>query len=272
MMKTRFLYILLIISGLIACQEEKKKKAVVEPPKIIPTVTPIELHGAWIKSAYVEDLMNTKSPLKSFKMLTGIALFSFDTARLKDSILRGGISWNGHEGGACTATFKSGKTPRSILLNVEGDTVKTPQELVLANNELLLMSYPSNGSAIAEKYVRASEKSTNIDTALGNPARRIVFAGKWQLKESKKDIKKDTTYRVELSEEGLIKGSPTYTKYDVIADYGAEPLPYDQVLLFADKIKKPRILQFKRLGDTLKLTERIKKKEVLVFQLVKMKK
>ena len=270
-MKTHFIYILLIITGLSACKEQKKEKTVVETPKIIPTVIPPELHGTWIKSAYVEDLMNTKSPLKSFKMLNGIALFSFDTAHLEDSVLRGGISWNGHEGGACIATFKSGKTPRSILIDVEGDTVKTPRELVLANNELLLMSYPSNGSAIAEKYVRVSEKSTNIDTALGNPARRILFSGKWRWKESKKDTKKDTTYRVELSEEGLIKGLSSYTKYDVVADYGAEPLAYDQVLLYGDKVKKPRVLQFKCLGDTLKLTERIKKKDVPVFQLVKVK-
>jgi hypothetical protein len=266
-MKTKISVILLILCSLIACKEEKKEKVVVEPPKIIPTVTPVELHGTWIKSAYVEDLTRTKSPYKSFKMLGNIALFSFDTAHLKDSILRGGISWGGHEGGACTATFKSGKTPRSILLNVEGDTVKTPRELVLANNELLLMSYPSNGSAIAEKYVRASEKSTNIDSSLGQPARRLLFAGKWNLKE----FKKDTTYKVELSEDGIVKGSARFDKYDVITDFTVEESANDEVFFTKGKDKNRRFLQFKRLGDTLKLTERVKKKDVLVYQLVKMK-
>lgn len=266
-MKTKILYGLLIVCGLISCKEEKKEKILVEPPKVIPTVTPVELHGTWIKEAYVEDLTRTKSPIKSFKMLNDIALFSFDTANLKGDILRGGLSWNGHEGGECTATFKSGKTPRSILIRIEGDTVKTPRELVLENNELLLMSYPSNGSAIAEKYVRASEKNTHIDSSLGYPARRLLFAGKWQWK----DMKKDTTYKVEMSEEGAVKGSPNFIKYDVMTDFAAEPLPYDQVFFFDAKVKKPRILQFKSLGDTLKLTERLKKKEVLVFQLVKMK-
>lgn len=266
-MKTKILYSLLIVCGLISCKEEKKEKIFVEPPKVIPTVTPVELHGTWIKEAYVEDLSKTKSPLKSFKTLNDIALFSFDTANLKGDIMRGGVSWNGHEGGECTATFKSGKTPRSILIHIEGDTVKTPRELVLENNELLLMSYPSNGSAIAEKYVRASEKNTSIDSSLGYPARRLLFAGKWQWKE----MKRDTTYKVEMSEEGTVKGSPHFVKYDVMTDFAAEPLPYDQVFLFEAKMKKPRILQFKYLGDTLKLTERVKKKEALVFQLVKMK-
>ena len=266
-MKTSILYILLTVCTFMACKDEKKEKVVVEPPKVIPTVTPVELHGTWIKSAYVEDLKITKSPLKSFKMLGNIALFSFDTANLKGEILRGGISWGGHEGGACTATFKSGKTPRSIWISVEGDTVKTPRELVLANNELLLMSYPSNGSAIAEKYVRASEKNTDIDSCLGYPARRLLFAGKWQLKE----FKKDTTYTVELSEDGIVKGSSRFDKYDVMTDFTVEDSPYDEVFFTKGKDKNRRFLQFKRLGDTLKLTERIKKKEVLVFQLVKTK-
>jgi hypothetical protein len=266
-MKTNLLYILLISCGLIACKEAKKEKTVVEPPKVIPTVTPLELHGTWIKAAYVDDLNKTKSPFKSFKMLQDIALFSFDTAQLKGSILRGGISWNGHEGGTCTATFKSGKTPRSILIQIEGDTVKTPRELVLANNELLLMSYPSNGSAIAEKYVRASEKSTNIDSSLGVPARRLLFAGKWQMKE----FKKDTTYKVELSEEGLVKGSSRFDKFDVMTDFTVEDSPYDEVFFTKGKDKNRRFLQFKRMGDTLKLTERIKKKDVPVFQLIKIK-
>ncbi len=266
-MKTKILYGLFIVCGLIACKEEKKEKVVVELPKVIPTVTPIELHGTWIKEAYVEDLSKTKSPNKSFIALHDIALFSFDTAHLKGDILRGGISWNGHEGGECTATFKSGKTPRSILISIEGDTVKTPRELVLENNELLLMSYPSNGSAIAEKYIRASEKNTNIDSSLGYAARRVLFAGKWLWK----DMKKDTIYKVEMSEEGTVKGSPNFVKYDVMTDFAAEPLPYDQVFFFEAKAKRPRILQFKSVGDTLKLTERIKKKEVPVYQLVKMK-
>jgi hypothetical protein len=266
-MKTNILYILLIIISLSACKEAKKEKTVVEPPKVIPTVTPLELHGTWIKAEYIEDLNKTKSPLKSFKMLHDIALFSFDTAQLKDSILRGGISWNGHEGGECTAIFKSGKTPRSILIHIEGDTVKTPRELVLANNELLLMSYPSNGSAIAEKYVRAHAKSTSIDSSLGAPARRLLFAGKWLWK----DIKKDTIYKVEMSEEGLIKGSTRFDKFDILTDFMAEDVAYDQVGFSKIKDKTPRWLQFKRMGDTLKLTERIKKKDVPVFQLIKTK-
>ena len=267
-MKTKILCALLLSVGLVSCEEEKKPKVVEAPPPVIPTVTAPELHGSWVKAVYMEDLNKTYSPLKSFGKLSDIAVFSFDTANLKGDTLVGSVSFNGHEGSGCIAYFKSGKTPRSILITVEGDTVKTPRELVLANNELLLMSYPSNGSAIAEKYVRMNETTPNIDSALSYAARQVLFAGKWQVKEAAKGGK---TYPIEMLENGTIKGSESYIKYDVMTDYAAEPMPYDELFLFDAKMKKPRILQFKINSDTVKLTERIRKKDVAVYQFLKLK-
>jgi hypothetical protein len=268
-MKTKLLYLAFIIVYLVACKEDKKDTTQKpEPPPVIPTVTPAELHGTWVKAEYMEDISQTRSPLKSFKKLSGIAIFAFDTVQIKSTQLDGGISFNGHEGSLCRVTFQSGKTPRSIFLNfIEGDTTKAYRELVLANNELLLMSYPTNGSAIGERFVRASSQDVSIDNALDHALRRALFAGKWQRKET--SVTK--SYDIELTEDGIIKGDSTYKKYSIVADFMVDAPPSDQIYLFSEKTKKPRILQFKINNDTVKLMERVKKKDTPVYQWIRRK-
>ncbi len=267
-MKVKFLYSIFVIVSLVACNEERKDTVQkTEPPPVIPTVTPVELHGTWVKAEYIEDISQTHSPLKSFKKLNGIALFAFDTAQIKGTQLDGGISFNGHEGSLCRVTFQSGKTPRSIVLNfIEGDTTKAYRELVLANNELLLMSYPTNGSAIGERFIRASSQDVSIDNALDHALRRTLFAGKWQRKE----IGVNKPYDIELTEDGIVIGDSTYKKYSIASDFMVDASS-DQIFFYGEKAKKPRILQFKISNDTVKLTERIKKKDTPVYQWIKKK-
>lgn len=251
---------------LISCQTADKTTS--QPNVLIEKFKPF-LSGVWVTSDYIDDIVKTKSPLKSSEKLTFITEFSIDTTGISDDSIHIGAGMNNHEGSDFILYFKQGQTPTSLLTGIiDYDTESNSYELGYFINShdtsLVLYHYDKNKKLLNKtKYTKVPESKSDDDILNGLQyiVNRKLISGSY------KTI--DTTGReitVELNNEGKITGFQGFKTYYVLTDFIAEPENITDQICFEIQTKNQKCYGFEFKGDILNLFEPAKNEQDTLFK------
>jgi hypothetical protein len=263
-------YLVVIVSFFIAlysCQTTGKKEN--QPNELIEKFKPF-LHGTWVPVDYINDIVKTKSPLKS-SGLGLISEFSIDAAAIKEDSLHVGASFGNHEGGEFILYFQQGQTPTSLLTNLSADE-KEPDlyELGYSINKhdtsLVLYHYSQKNKRLLDKteYIKApmnDSKNEGDASGLQYMVNQKLVSGTYKVTDST-----GVETQVELTNEGKITGFPGFKTYYILTDFVADPENITDEICFDIQTKNQKCYGFKIVADTINLFEPAKDEQDILFK------
>jgi hypothetical protein len=219
------------------------------------------IQGEWVNRAYANDIIKTRSPLKSWRYLSGFAGLSIDTNNIFSDSLFIGVNLNNHEGCQLLTDFKPGHSQRSIqMMSQSYDpsskyTFDLSYEINSSDTFLIISQYNQKGRTIIKtKYcrvIRNTDKNKIVEglTVLVN---KSLFEGKF--------LTADSTGRmimVEFHADGQVIGFPNFKKFRVGTDYMVfECCRLDEVWFENDDKRSP-IYTFISISNELSLYDTI---------------
>ncbi|GGB12067.1 MULTISPECIES: hypothetical protein [Mucilaginibacter] len=214
------------------------------------------MHGNWVKSDYIADLIRTKSPYISSKKLSGIAALEISLGSAKSDSLVAGVSLNNHEGANLTLFLKQGNNRASFKTNwidyeVSTNYYELGYQITGGDTSLLLYHYNKNNQVIdSTKYIRVLDKQIVNDMGYGIDyiTNKLLISGDYIMTGA--DGKQSS---VTFTNAGKVRGFSEYETYYVNTDFVAGPEnDLDQLSFNVDTHHQKNFL-FRVKGDTLNI-------------------
>jgi hypothetical protein len=180
------------------------------------------IKGVWVKTDYIESIMQTRSPYESSEELEGLVAFLIDQSTLKGDTLNVDGSLNNHEGFNFNLFLDKITNGNSILTDISDYETKDVhfniEYNITSKDTILILKKITNSNKCLEqiKYTRVSDKLSDNESGLGinTFVNKNLFAGKYSLV-----IPKAKKQSIELTADGKIIGWKDYNEYEVMTDF-----------------------------------------------------
>lgn len=232
--------------------------------------------GVWVLTDYIEEIVKTKSALKSANKLKDITEMIINEESKCDSV-EIGISINDHEGNSFIAYFSAGQKKGSLKTNIPDYETQTNYyelgyETIDKVTYLFLYHYNKANKLIDKKqFTKVSEKLPEKVDGIQIFVNKTLIAGNYILLDSLSSKRK-----VEFGVDGSLKGFNNFKTYYYYTDYMLGQAPdYDLISLansetdgkdFELQLKNDTIYLYSTTGDEFHGTFRLDK---LVYRLTK---
>jgi hypothetical protein len=226
--------------------ENQKSEAEEIAARMLPIV-----HGTWVMTDYITSLEQTKSPLESSKLLTGVVALDFDTTGRTGDSVSVQAKKNNHENILFSIYFRKGQTETSVPVSFVSGNEHYELDYSVANNDttLLLCRYSADNKLLDKRsFIKWKTPVADYDdpSAVQRFANKVLFTGKYMsIDENGK------TDEWELSDGGVAIGVDGHGTYFVFTDFFEEEAGYlvDEMCFDEhEKSQKPYIFSIK--GDT----------------------
>jgi len=213
------------------------------------------IQGVWVKSDYVNDLKNTRSPFASKEKLGGVASLIINLADERTDSTHIGYSLNNHEGSDFVLYFKKGQMETSLKTGLPDYDIKSNfYELgysLIGNDTSLVLYHYNKERKIINKifYTRVALKAEDeTDAAWGITyiTNKLLITGKYLAIDTA-----GTNSSVEFGNDGKVSGFQGYKSFYINTDFAAGPENNVDDIVFDlnTKTHRPYIYNFK--DDTL---------------------
>jgi hypothetical protein len=257
-------FLLIVLTALISCKSKTKtpisdtvlqKTNTAIKPSLLQQFKPI-IQGSWVRSDYITDLSQTKSPYISSKKLTNAAALEIELNEVKDDSVKVGVSLNNHEGASFTLFFKAGHQPNSLKTNwadymVSSNFYELGYQITGGDTSLFLYHYNKNSHIIdSVKYTRvlAKQKDNDIGYGITYTTNKLLISGDYELTADN-----GATSKISFNNEGKVSGFPGYETYYVNTDFVAGPQNDLDQFSFNINTKQQEDYLFKINLDTLNI-------------------
>lgn len=270
----RLLTIFLAAVILCSCNNEDRKSSQPDsnsPDNLKQSFLPI-IRGTWVESGYMEDIAETKSPLKSSDKLTSMVVMIIPGAAGGDSVH---VPYaNIHEGSEFILYFRPGLAPNSLATSSmhidKPSRIEVGYEIAGEDTTLLIYKYEKNKLIGTIEYFKVqtytgNELAAGFDYALN----QRLFAGNYIFTDNA-----GAATKVRFNNNGSMTGLAGFKFYYVFTDLeGTEK--EDEISFDADTKNRTDYV-FEIRGDTVKLYNALKGGEEepvgrgwLVYQLIR---
>jgi hypothetical protein len=279
------LYVLLITGLFLACKSNTKqiikdsittsKQAVTDPAQsVIEKFKPF-IQGVWVKKDYIDDVVKTRSPYKSFKYLEHVASMQISISKSNIDSVDVGYSLNNHEGANFTLYFKKGHKLTNLKVSlpdydVEANFYELGYSVKGKDSCLILYHYSKNNHVLdSTLYERVSQTLPNEDDAgwgiqlLNN---KNLIEGTYQLIDTT-----GHTLNIIFNTDGNVLGFQKFSKYYIGDDFVAGPENNLDQIYFDINNKTQKMYLFKLKADTLNLYESKEKPDSISLEYGKLK-
>lgn len=257
-------FLIIVLTALISCKSKTKtpvSDTVLQTintsvkPSLLQQFKPI-MQGSWIKSDYITDLSQTKSPYISSKKLTNAVALEIELNEVQDDSVKVGVSLNNHEGTEFTLFFKQGHKPNSLKTNwvdykVSSNFYELGYQITGGDTSLFLYHYNKNNHIIdSVKYTRvlAKQKDNDLGYGITYITNKLLISGNYELIEDN-----GATSKISFNNEGKVSGFPDYETYYVNTDFVAGPQNDLDQFSFNINTKQQKDYLFKINLDTLNI-------------------
>ncbi len=214
------------------------------------------LHGVWVHGDYMDDILKTRSPVKSSEKLTFITQLTIDTSGISEDSINIGIALGNHEGSDLVLYFKQGQTPTSLLTNINGFEQESGfyelgYETSGNDTALKIYHYDSKHKLLDDtKYIKVAEVSTGgtLEDGFQYMVNKKLIAGSYIVTDS---IGIERSVR--MNSDGVISGLPGLRTYYVITDFVTSPEDNTDKICFDIQTDLQRCYAFEMRGDTISL-------------------
>ena len=218
------------------------------------------INGIWVEPNYIEDISKTKSPNKSQESLVSMVELGIDTTEITGDSLEVGAPGI-HEGTSFTVYFRHGTKETSLPTNiVDYDTETNFYELgyVIINKDTTLVIYHFDKNKKLLDETKYHKVPNNSEGALQYLVNKTLFSGIYDASDTV-----GNKMKIQLTNDGLIKGLSNFKKYYVITDFVADPESKLDKVCFDIQTKNQTCYAYKILSDTINLYETTEKEEGL---------
>jgi hypothetical protein len=230
---------------LFSCNSTDDQVPVQSTNELIQQFKPF-LHGVWVQADYIDDIVKTKSPVKSGEKLTFITELIIDTSNISADSLIAGIALGNHEGSDLILYFKQGKTPTSLIAYINGfedepDSHDLGYEIRNDDTLLTICHYDKNQKLLDKiKYMRVAEVAPGSTLEDG-----------FQYMVNKVTDSAGIEISVKLTNDGIIDGLPGFKTYYVITDFVASPEDSADKICFDIQTDRQSCYTFEIRKDTI---------------------
>lgn len=276
----RFLITILFLFTIAACEQAKQN---VKPERQLSLSQKFKpfLHGVWVPTDYIAELVNTKSPHKASDQLKFISEFVIDTSGNSQNSLEVGISLGNHEGSQFVLYFKQGQSPNSLLTNINGfddknDSYELGYVTSTVDTFLILYHYNENKKLIDQtEYIRVKEvqPGKSLEDGFQYIVNKKLVAGTYKATDTA-----GKEFIVSLANNGSVSGFPGSKTYYILTDFVAEDEEGPDEICFDVQISDRNCYGFQVKGDTINLfksqenkADTLIQKNSVIYTLVKEK-
>jgi len=229
------LFVILIAVVISSCKSKTEQAAAdttsaaiandAETEKLIAQFKPI-IEGVWVKKSYVQSVLSTLSPYKSWKEFWGVACLEIYLPDDGSDSTHVGYSLNNHEGSDFVLFLKQGHLLTSLKIDLPDYDVKNNfyelgYEINKGETNLALYHYSAKGEIIDKTlYTKvASRAKGDGDAAWGieHITNKQLFSGKYEL------IGDNVPVEVNFNDDGNATGFPNAKNYYILTDFMAGP-------------------------------------------------
>lgn len=228
----RLLYCLLAVSFFLSCKQKSLKD------QFSPFI-----QGGWVKKAYIDSVLITKSPAAMAQMTWEILVLNVNTAETKGDSLIVRVGKAAHQLTYATLYFRPGKKPNTVIMS---DTDVGYH--IVGKDTIMTLYFMLRGKPDSMQYIKAvhSMPRKNVGDGLDTMLNKGLIAGKYNLQEN--GITKEVDFAVNSNVTGLGKYKTYYINNDFIKGmHNVDGLTMDM------HTKQESGLAFKIKADTLDL-------------------
>lgn len=183
------------------------------------------LKGSWVLTEYIDQIEQTKSPLKASDELKGIVAMIVPQETEAEKI-EVSTSWNNHEGSNFTTYFKPGHHKNSLQTNIPDYDEKTNYyelgyESINKENFLFLYHFNKENQLLDKKqFSKVAEAQNNNEVAAGlqETVNEKIFEGNYSLTDEK-----NSQSKVSFKRDGSLINFPGYKTYFILTDFLGGP-------------------------------------------------
>ncbi|WP_295714456.1 hypothetical protein [Mucilaginibacter sp.] len=247
------LFPVLVLALLVACKSSTKqstKDSTTTPLEVAPKIDieniKSKIQGTWVKKAYIDKVIETKSPLAAVDEASDLTTFVINTDDIKGDSLKVLAGWGNHDGSELTLKFKAGKQPSSIIFGAG--------ELGLSSvNGANILTYyrldEKSKKTIATQYIKAlSQKPNELGEGTYYLVNKGLIAGDYTMTDSLGVISK-----INFDPHGKVSSFLGYKTYNINIDLNSDVMDNLDEIGFDSFSKDPKSYSFKIDADTLKL-------------------
>ncbi|SNC74786.1 hypothetical protein SAMN06265337_2546 [Hymenobacter gelipurpurascens] len=181
------------------------------------------LRGVWVKSAYLEAVARSKSPIKAADQLTDVVALSIDPGKAAGDSLRVEANINNHEGTSFQALLRAGRQTTSLPTNwpdyqQPANFHELSYHLTPTDTFLLLNKYnPQKRLIQSVRYTRipgVPQTATAASDGLQRVVNRQLLAGTYTATDAKGSKK-----QVQFSPAGQVDGLDGFRQYYIATDF-----------------------------------------------------
>jgi hypothetical protein len=213
--------------------------------------------GVWTMSEYLEDLAETKSPLKSSEKLNGITVIIFGEGPKANEVAVSS-SLNNHEGFGFNILFTKGANDKSLKTDIgdvfydnKGGFIDIEVSIEKSDTTLNLCIYNADKSLsrkVAFKKIRESQPVDDHAWGINYYVNELIFEGQFIMIDSIQGIK-----NIKLTADGSIYGFDNYKNYVVTTDFGTRvENNLDNIYIYRTESDYD-IFLYKLIGDTINI-------------------
>jgi len=217
------------------------------------------LEGIWVKSAYIADVIKTKSPYQSRKELLGVASMDIVLSKGDRDSSRIGFSLNNHEGSEFTLYFSLGRKSTCLKTNLpdyddKANFYEIGYDIQGSDTSLVLYHYAKDNRLIeSTKYMKVANAAIDPDDAawgIGYIINKKLISGSYTTTDST-----GNRLKIKFNNKGEVSGFLDFRKYYINTDFIVGPANnVDQIYLETDS-KFQKMYNYKFIEDTLNLYE-----------------
>ncbi|WPU95384.1 hypothetical protein SNE25_07590 [Mucilaginibacter sabulilitoris] len=207
------------------------------------------IQGVWVKSAYIDKVIQTKSPLAAAGEDNGMTTMIINTDQIAGDSISVGAGWNNHDGSNLILRFKAGSQKATIQFGT-GDLGYS----VKGRDTILTTYWPGEkdkSKMIATHYKRAFKKNTEeLGLGLDYMINKGIIAGNYILTDDSGNKSK-----VNFNADGSVNGILNFKKYGINIDLNSDVMDNLDEIGFDFNRKGHKSYSFKINADTLMLYE-----------------
>jgi hypothetical protein len=218
--------LLLIVFSLASCASIKTKSNL-DTSQAKPSKQNIisQLQGVWVLTDYINEIKQTKSPLKSANKLKGIVTMIINGSN-KNNKIEVTASWNNHEGLNFITYLKEGHSQNTLKTDIpdyeeESNYYEIGYETINKQTFLFLYHFNKENKLLDKKQfskVAETQKDNDVTAGLQQLVNKEIFAGNYTLIDST-----NSKLKVVFNSDGSLVNFPGFKSYFVLTDFLGGP-------------------------------------------------
>jgi hypothetical protein len=232
------------------------------------------LHGAWVKTDYIEEIKNTKSPYLSKEKLWGTTAFVIDSMQIMGDSLSVSASLNNHEGDSFVIYFKGNKVLNSFKINkldneIPSNFYELNYDISQKDTTLSILHYDKNQKLLDKTLytkIKLNDAQKEATDGIQTMINRSLFVGEYQITDTG-----GKNLAIKLTEDGKILGLNNFKSYEIMSDFVVEMENNLDQICFDMNTEKQKCYAFKINPTTIELFETIENKEMTSLKIGKLK-